>query len=174
MRCRPGFAAIAVAFLAAGSVAAQAAPKSQLGTVSQLIAGTRVELIYRRPVARGRELFGTLVPWGRIWSPSSDSATRITLSTAMEVNGSELPAGTYGIWAIPDSVAWTMIFTRNAVAFHTRFPAGNDALRVKVTPSHGDHVETLQWEFPMVDADSAIVQLRWGKVVVPLRLKSKP
>ena len=56
-----------------------------------------------RPVARGRELFGALVPWGRIWTPSADSAARITLSTPIEVNGSRLAAGTYSIWTIPDS-----------------------------------------------------------------------
>lgn len=161
-------------FLAAYAAAAQAPPKSQLGTISQLIAGARVEVVYRRPVARGRELFGALVPWGKIWTPGADSAVRISLSGAMDVNGSELPAGTYGVWTIPDSNSWVLIFTRNAVAFHTRFPAGNDALRVKATPLRGNHVETLQWEFPMVDADSAILQLHWGTVIVPLHLKTRP
>src|SRR5690349_19609124 len=46
----------------AGAAAAQNT-KSQLGTVSQLVAGTKIDLTYRRPVARGRELFGSLVPW---------------------------------------------------------------------------------------------------------------
>src|SRR5262245_41430193 len=76
---------------------AQSAPRSQLGTVSQLIAGTRVEVIYRRPVARGRALFGALVPYGRIWTPSADSAARFTVSTPVEINGATLPAGSYSL-----------------------------------------------------------------------------
>ena len=130
--------------------AAQTPPKSQLGTVSQLISGTRVDVVYRRPVARGRALFGALVPWGRIWTPSADSAVRITLSAPMAINGATLAAGTYGIWTIPDSVSWTIIFNRRAEAFHLRYPDGQDVLRVRATPTRGDHVETLQWEFPMV------------------------
>jgi hypothetical protein len=156
----------------AACLAAQSPPKSQLGTVSQLIVGTRVEVVYRRPVARGRDLFGALVPWDRIWTPSADSAARITLSAPLEINGSRLAAGSYSIWSIPDSTSWTIIFNRVAVAFHLRYPDGQDVLRLRATPKHGDYVETLQWEFPMVDADSAILQLHWGNVVVPLKLKA--
>ena len=155
-------------------LAAQAPPKSQLGAVSQLISGTSVEVVYRRPVARGRDLFGALVPWNRIWTPSADSAARITLSAPLEVNGSRLAAGSYSIWSIPDSTSWTIVFNRVAVAFHLRYPDGQDVLRVKATPKRGDYVETLQWEFPMVDADSATLELHWGNVVIPLRLKTTP
>ena len=148
-------------------------PKSQLGTVSQLISGTRVEVLYRRPVARGRALFGALVPWGRIWTPSADSAARLTISAPIEINGSTLAAGSYSIWTIPDSMSWTIIFNRTAAAFHLRYPSGQDVLRVTAVPAKGEHVETLMWEFPVVDADSAILQLRWGTTVVPLKLRSR-
>jgi len=158
----------------AGGVSAQTIPKSQLGVVSQLIADTRVEVTYRRPVARGRDLFGALVPWGRIWTPGADSAVRVTFSTPVEINGERLPAGAYSIWTLPDSLSWTVVFNRQAVAFHLRYPTGQDALRVQARPGRAEYVETLQWEFPMVDADSAVLQLHWGTVTVPLRLRVKP
>ena len=175
MRGASMFAALIVAAAGCrgGAAGAQLPPKSQLGTVSQLIAGTRVELVYRRPVARGRALFGALVPWGRIWTPSADSAARISVSAPVEINGATLEAGTYSIWTIPDSVSWTIIFNRTAAAFHLRYPTGKDVLRVNATPARGDHVETLIWEFPMVDADSATLQLHWGTVVVPLRIHAR-
>ena len=156
------------------SATAQGARRSQLGTVSQIIAGTRIEISYRRPVARGRTLFGALVPWGRIWSPSSDSAARVTVSTPVEINGAQLAAGSYSLWAIPDSSSWTMIFNSEPAAFHLRYPEGRDALRVQAVPEHGEHVETLIFLFPMVDADSAVLQLRWGSTVVPMRIRSRP
>lgn len=163
----------AILITAAAPAAAQAQPKSQLGIVSQLIAAARVEIVYHRPVARGRELFGVLVPWGRIWTPSADSAARITLSAPMEINGSPFPAGTYSIWTLPDSVSWTIIFNRTAAAFHLRYPNGQDVLRVQAPATRGEHVETLMWEFPMVDADSALLQLRWGTMVVGMKLKAR-
>ena len=147
--------------------------RSQLGTVSQSIAGTRVEIVYRRPVARGRQLFGSLVAWGRVWTPSADTAARFTTSAPLQVNGSELPAGSYSVWAIPDSASWTIIFNSVPEVFHLRYPDGHDALRVKATPASGEHVETLMFTFPIVDADSARLELRWGTTVVPLSLRAK-
>ena len=148
--------------------------RSQSGTVTQSVAGTRVEIEYRRPVARGRALFGALVPWGRTWTPSADSAARITLSGPMEVNGAPLAAGAYAVWVIPDSASWTVIFSTEASVFHLRYPEGKDALRVRATPAQGEHVETLAFVFPTVDADSAVLQMRWGTTVVPLTLRARP
>jgi hypothetical protein len=153
---------------------AQEIPRSQLGSVSQLVGGTRVEISYRRPVARGRALFGALVPWGQIWTPSADSSAQFRISAPTEVNGSLLPAGSYGLWAIPDASEWTLVFSRVPSVFHLRYPQGQDALRVRATPVQGEHVETLQFGFPLVDADSAVLELRWGTTVVPMKLRARP
>lgn len=147
-------------------------PKSQVATVIQQVAGTRIEILYHRPVARGRTLFGELVKWGRVWSPSADSAARMTISTPIAINGSVLPAGTYGLWAIPDSTSWIVIFNSSAAAFHLRYPEGHDVLRLLVTPQRGEHVESLMFAFPLVDADSAVMQLRWGTTIVPLTIRA--
>jgi hypothetical protein len=165
---------VAIAALSGWSqrATAQNVARSQLGTVTQQVAAARIELLYRRPVAHGRSLFGALVPWGRIWTPSADSAARITFSAPVTVNGSALAAGTYGIWAIPDSSSWTIIFSGSAAAFHLRYPDGQDVLRVKATPQQGDYVESLLFAFPMVDADSATLQLRWGTTVVSLSIRA--
>ncbi len=163
----------ALAFVATGSTAcAQTNYKSQLGTVSQQVLNTRIDVRYRRPVARGRELFGALVPWGRTWTPSADSAAVLTVSEPITVNGEQLPAGSYGIWTIPDSASWTIIFSGKPAAFHLRYPDGQDVLRVQARPVKGEYVETLLFDFPMVDADSARLELRWGTTVVPLLLRS--
>ena len=106
-------------------------------------------------------------------SPHADSAARLTVSGPVEVNGAPLAAGTYGVWVIPDSSAWTVIFSTLADAFHTRYPRGRDALRVRAAPARGEHVETLAFLFPVVDADSAVLQLRWGTTVVPLSIRAR-
>ena len=53
--------------------------KSQRGTVTQKIANTDISIEYGRPVARGRELYGSLVPYGRIWHPGANDATSMTV-----------------------------------------------------------------------------------------------
>jgi hypothetical protein len=145
---------------------------SQAGGIMQWVGATKIELTYHRPVARGRELFGKLVPFGKVWSPSADSAAVFTISTPITVNGSPLPAGTYTIWTIPGASEWTIMFSSVHPVHHMFYPEGKDALRVKTVSRTGDHLESLTFEFPMVDADSAEMVLHWGKTIVPLKIRS--
>ena len=95
------------------------------------------------------------------------------MSAPITVDGEQLPAGSYGIWTIPDSASWTVIFSGRPAAFHLRYPSGQDVLRVQVKPVKGEYVETLLFDFPMVDADSARLELHWGNTVVPLLLRTR-
>src|SRR6188474_1121329 len=74
---------------------AQAPRPSQHGSVSQQIANTTITIEYNRPVARGRSIFGSLVPYGRVWCPGADNCTTIQLSTDVKINGQSLARGTY-------------------------------------------------------------------------------
>ena len=165
--------AIALVLLSASALAAQdnKVKPSQTGTVSQEVASTKISLVYDRPVARGRDLFGALVKWGVAWTPGANWATTIELNKDITVEGQPLNAGKYSIWAIPQEAEWTMIFSKEDHAFHTKFPEGKDALRVHVKPTAGNHMETLAWYFPVVGPDSAVLAMHWGTTVVPLAIR---
>jgi hypothetical protein len=164
--------ALALTTLASAACAQEATRRSQLGIATQWVAGTKIEVTYRRPVARGRTLFGALVPYGKVWTPSADSAARISTSGPITINGSTLAAGTYSVWAVPDSVEWTVTFNSNAALFHLNVPRSGDVLSIKARPHTGEHVETLMFTFPMTDADSARLELRWGPTVIPFTIKA--
>jgi hypothetical protein len=165
--------AITLALLSASALAAQDSKvkPSQTGTVSQEVASTKISLVYDRPVARGRDLFGALVKWGAAWTPGANWATTIELNKDITVEGQPLNAGKYSIWAIPQEAEWTMIFSKEDHVFHTKFPEGKDALRVHVRPTSGNHMETLAWYFPVVGPDSAVLAMHWGTTVVPLTIR---
>jgi hypothetical protein len=165
---------LVLAALTLASVAdAQPGRRSQLGSVSQTINAARIDIVYRRPVARGRELFGQLVPWGRVWSPSADSAAVVTVSAPIEIGGERLEAGTYSLWTIPEREEWTLIFSSTARTHHLAYPNGQDVLRVKTKSREGEHLETLEFSFPVVDADSAEFRLQWGKTIVPVIIRAR-
>jgi hypothetical protein len=152
---------------------AQAIPKSQRASVTQSVGPAQLEIIYHRPVARGRELFGSLVAYDRVWSPSADTAAVFSTTRPLTVEGKELATGRYSVWAIPGKDSWTMIFSSAVPVFHLRYREASDVLRVNITPKSGDHMETLGFYFPMVDADSAVLVLHWGKTVVPMRIRAR-
>lgn len=147
------------------------APLSQPGSVSQEIAGVQLRVVYVRPVARGRELFGGIVPFGEVWNPGADQATRIELSGDLLVKGERLPAGEYSIWAIPEPDRWTLIFSRAWDVYHTPYPKGQDALRITIVPEHASHMETLSFHLPVVDKRRAVLSLHWGETRVNIPIE---
>ena len=151
---------------------APAVKASQHGTVTQQVAATTITVDYNRPVARGRDLFGALVPYDKIWCPGADDCTTIKMSTDITIEGKALAAGTYSVWARPGAAAWTIIFNRAHPIFHTRYQsvADQDALTLEVTPRAGGHMETLAFYFPVVNQKHAELVLHWGTVVVPLSI----
>jgi hypothetical protein len=158
--------------IAAGQVPDAQLPvkPSQHGSVTQQVAATKISVEYNRPVARGRDLFGALVPYDRIWCPGADDCTTLTVSTPVKIESQDLAAGTYTVWARPGAEKWTMILNRAHPVFHTRYEsvADRDALKLDVTPRTGTHVETLAFYFPVVNGRHAELVLHWGTVVVPL------
>lgn len=157
--------------LVATAALAQNPKPSQAASVMQQIADTKITITYSRPVARGRELFGKLVPYGKIWNPGANDATSIIVSTPITVNGQKLPAGSYSIWADPGETEWTWIFSKAYPVFHIPYPGeAKDALRLRVKPRAASHMETLAFYFPVVDGRKAEMVLHWGTVVVPFEI----
>jgi len=148
-------------------------PRSQYARVEQRVGPVLVTIEYNRPVARGRRLFGGIVPYDKVWHPGADAASTIAFSGDVTLEGRPVAKGTYSIWVIPTPEHWTFILSRAAKVFHEPYPEGKDALRLPVKPETGSHMETLGFYFPMVDADSAVLRLHWGEMVVPLRLRAR-
>lgn len=141
----------------------------------QRVGRLEIALSYNRPVARGRRLFGAIVHWGEVWHPGADSATTIQFSREVLVQGRPLAAGRYTLWTIPDSLRWTVIFSRALNVFHVPYPGASlDVLRVTVAPEEGDHMEVLAYYFPVVGPDSAVLRLHWGTTMVPLHIRTTP
>jgi hypothetical protein len=74
--------------------------------------GKTVTVDYSSPRAKGRKIFGGLVPYGQVWRAGANEATTITTDTAVTVGGKALPAGTYTLFTIPNADQWTLIISK--------------------------------------------------------------
>lgn len=167
------FIAFFLGLMLISQVDAQSVRKSQKGTISQEIANTEISIEYYRPVARERTLFGVdgIVKFDTIWMPGANNATIIEVSDDITINGSQLKAGKYSIWSIPNNEEWTIIFSNKWDAWHSQYPEGEDELRIKATTEEGTHMEVLAYYFPEVTEDSATLRLHWGKTIIPLKIE---
>ena len=175
MKVRSSFAIASVGLVIVGATAALAVeyPRvSPKAVVSQVVGVTDVTINYCRPSVHGRAIWGSLVPFDKVWRTGANEATTITFSDDVTVQGTKLPAGTYGLFTIPGRDEWTVVFNKGAKQWGAySYNAADDVLRVKVKPQAPDFTELLTFSFPSVTAASADVALAWEKVRVAFTLK---
>ena len=148
---------------------------SEKAAVSQTLDGTTLALEYYRPVARGRDLFGGIVPWDVIWTPGANWATTLEVNRGIRLNGVPVPAGRYSVWAIPRPDRFTITLDPNPEIFHFHKPDSTDAqIHISATPQEAEHAELLTWSFPNVRGDAAVLQMQWGGTAVPLQVIAEP
>lgn len=145
---------------------------SPAASVSQTIGVTEVTIHYSRPGVKDRKVWGELVPYGEVWRTGANENTTITFSTAVKVEGHELPAGTYGVQTIPTADQWTLILSKDAEMWGAyNYKQENDALRAPVKPMAAEHQERLSFDFEDVTDNSAKVVLHWEKIRVPFTVE---
>lgn len=79
------------------------------------VADAELQLCYGRPVARGRAIFGGLVPWDALWRLGANEPTRLSVSKAVTLAGIPLPAGRYSLYVIPRPGEWTLFVSRSTL-----------------------------------------------------------
>ena len=108
---------------------------SQHSVVKQRVGLTDVEVDYSRPNKNGREIFGGLVPYGKLWRTGANAVTKIKFSRAVTLGGKEIPAGEYALFTIPTANEWTIILSKDAkVQSAADYKQENDAARITATP----------------------------------------
>ncbi len=142
-------------------------------TVKQRVGLTDIEVVYSRPEVRGREVFGALVPYGEVWRTGANSATRITFSTAVTLQGTHVDAGTYELFSIPTKDDWTVILQKAAKQWGAyTYDQKNDAVRVTAkSESIPNAIESFTIGFGDLRDESATLNLVWDHTRVPLKLE---
>jgi hypothetical protein len=143
-------------------------------TLKQRVGLTDFEIVYSRPGVKGRTIFGGIVPYGQVWRTGANQATKITFNTPVKFNGTEMPAGTYGLFTIPSETEWTVILNTNSAQWGAyQYNENADVARFKVTPVTLTNItiETFTIEFNHIRDESAVLDLVWDKTVVPIHLE---
>jgi len=142
-------------------------------TLIQNVGVTEIKIDYSSPGVKGRKVWGELVPFGEIWRTGANEATTITFSDAVKINGSELPAGTYGIHTIPGESDWEFVFSKDTkIDGSSNFNKEKEVLRVKAKPEEHHFMERMTFLFTDVTDNSASVNLLWDKLKVSFNIET--
>ena len=176
MKRVPALAVLSVTLLASAAALAQtpAPPQSPAGSASGAAGATKITIEYHRPSVRGREIWGGLVPYGQVWRLGANEATTIAFSAPVKIEGKDVPAGTYALFAIPGKDKWTFIVNKNAKQWGAfKYQQTEDLLRFDVVPQAGNAVETMTFSIVSKAPASASVEMEWAKVKTSFNVTSR-
>lgn len=149
----------------------QSSPKA---TVFQTVGLTDVGVVYSRPAARGRAVFGNLVPFGKLWRTGANENTTISFSDDVIIEGKTLKKGKYALYTIPKIGSWEIIFynTTNNWGTPEDFTEANVALRTTVKEEAlSKAVESFTIGINNLDTNFAYLEMAWENSSVAMKFE---
>ena len=132
-----------------------------------------IRVIYSRPATNGRQIFGKLIPFGKVWRAGANENTESKFYQDVELGGQRVKAGTYSLFAIPAEKDWTIILNSDldywgAYSYNEK----NDVARVKGTLNQSDTtIENFTIQFENNGTQQGVMKLGWDKSIATIPMK---
>ena len=153
---------------------------SQRASVTQRIGTTDVTVVYHSPLAKGRKVFGNIVPYDFVvdgreypWRAGANQNTTIEFTHDVKIEGKPLSKGVYGLHILVSKDQWIYIFSKNSESWGSfNYDPKDDALRVIVKPEKGDYQDWLSYHFVNREPESVHLELHWTDVKCKFMISS--
>lgn len=136
-----------------------------------------IKVLYSRPMKKGREIFGVLEQFDKVWRLGANENTEIYFAKNVTIGDKKIKAGIYSLFAIPSKESWTIILNKQTDRWGAfTYDQSKDVVRVVVPITKLDKaIESFSMTF--VDfADGANLMMAWDttQVALPIYFKLKP
>ncbi len=146
-------------------------------TITHNAKDATITVFYNRPFKKDREIFGALVPYGKVWRTGANEATTFSTDKDLLIDGTPLKAGTYTLWTIPNPKSWKVIFNSEQYGWGVnmngtakRDPAF-DALIIEVPTMPLLNIKE-QFSIYFENANEfTIMYLAWDRTVIAVPIK---
>ena len=150
-------------------------PPSPDASFTQEFVKGEITITYSRPLARGRKIFGGLVPFDSLWRTGASSATMVKLTEEIIIGNKSINAGKYALFTIPGEKEWTIIINADTT-LHGSFgyDSKKDIHRFKVQPLKTEKFReafTIDMN-ELTRTGEAILSLSWENTLVKIPLTS--
>ncbi len=145
---------------------------SPFGKVQQTVGLTEVSVEYSRPSAKGRNIFGNLVPFGKLWRTGANANTIITFGTDVVIGGKTLPKGEYAIYTTPKPDSWEIYFYTDTHNWGLPEKWNEEKIAAKTTVKPftlNNNVETFTLGINNLDNDFGYLEISWEKTLVSVK-----
>jgi len=144
--------------------------RSPKSTVSQKVGLCDISITYSRPSVKGRVIFDDLVPYGQVWRLGANECTRLDISTAITVGGTQIDSGSYALFLTPNKDgAWQFHINKDYKQWGSMsYDPIKNVAEMGVQPSQCQHTETFSIQFTDITNYGASIECRWATTVVKL------
>ncbi|MDW3646278.1 MAG: DUF2911 domain-containing protein [Bacteroidia bacterium] len=149
---------------------------SPYSKIEQAVGLGTVTVEYFRPSMKGRDIYGGLVPFDKIWRTGANSGTQVSFSENVTVGGKEVPAGTYTLYTKPGKSSWTVMIYKDTKLGGAvgRYNEADELTRFMVEPvTMPFKVETLTIMFGDLTDDQANMSLIWEDQMISMPIKAE-
>lgn len=132
-----------------------------------------IRITYSRPEMKSREVFGKLVPFGKVWRTGANEATEIKFYQDVELGGKKVKAGTYSLFTIPGEKEWTIILNSDLDYWGAySYKEANDVVRITAPSTQTSNaVENFTIQFQNKGEKQGVMKLAWDKTIVEVPFK---
>ena len=149
----------------------QASPSAKL---IQKVGLTDVTVDFSRPSTKGRKIFGELVPFGQVWRTGANENSIISFSTSIKIGDTDVPAGKYSVYTIPNENSWEFILYSdyNNWGLPSDWDENKVVVRQKFTPIKLENkMESFKFAFDDLTNNSFTLGVTWGYFYLPVEIK---
>ncbi|ARS34848.1 DUF2911 domain-containing protein [Pontibacter actiniarum] len=149
----------------------QASPAAM---VKQTIGLTDVTVNYHAPSAKGRKVFGGLVPLKQLWRAGANEATLITFEDELFLNNERVPAGTYSFFILPQSDSlWHVVLNKDTTLWGLEgYNELDDVAYLEIKPTKTAFTETMLFSFSDISTNKAKLNLAWENTKITLNIET--
>ena len=144
---------------------------SPLAKIDQVVGLTNIQIEYSRPSAKGRTVYGDLVPFGKHWRTGANANTTVSFSEDVKIAGKDLKKGKYALFTTPKADSWDVIFytDTNNWGLPEEWNEAKVALKVTVKPeTTTKSVESFSIFLNNLTNDSGVMELSWERTTVAI------
>ena len=130
-----------------------------------------LKIVYGQPLKRGREIFGTVEPYGEVWRTGANEATEFTTTKDIRIGSEILKAGTYTVFTVPDKEHWKVLFNSELEQWGTyTYDASKDVLTTEVPVIESQTLyEAFTITFNQTSTGADLV-MAWDKTLIAVPL----
>jgi Protein of unknown function (DUF2911) len=138
-----------------------ASPSAKL---EQTVGLSTITVEYSRPSAKGRKVYGDLVPFGAVSRTGANQGVKVTFSDDVKIGGKDLKKGKYTLLTVPGESEWKVIFHPNLSITipGADYKEADEALRISASATKIAHkVETFTVDFDQLKDGSVEMYMVW-------------